>query len=153
MKKIIIKIIISIIVISLAITGIALYNNLYKDKKATNNQNVTTTSFLNDENTTNNINENYIEVTIILKDKNNKEIINDKLNAYDKTLFELLNENYTIRCEDTYQGKIILDFESIKTDFKTYYLAIYVNGRYSDKGLSYIVLEYGMVVEFRETKL
>ena len=50
MKKIIIKIIISIIVISLAITGIALYNNLYKDKKATNNQNVTTTSFSNDEN-------------------------------------------------------------------------------------------------------
>jgi len=65
----------------------------------------------------------------------------------------LLNSNYDIRCEDTIHGKIILDFNSVKTDFKTEYIAIYVNGKYSSKGLSYITLEDGIIIEFKETKL
>ena len=138
-KRIIIKIIISVIVISLAITGIALYNNLYLNKKPTNNNTTTTI--------------NNIEVTIMLTDIDNNIIINDKLNGNDKTLYDLLNENYNIRCEDGPHGKKILDFESVKTDFKNNYLAIYVNDIYSTKGLSYITLEDRIKIEFRETKL
>jgi len=43
--------------------------------------------------------------------------------------------------------------ESVITDFKTEYIAIYVNGKYSNKGVSYIVLEDGIKIEFKETKL
>ena len=43
--------------------------------------------------------------------------------------------------------------ESVTTDFVTEYIAIYVNGKYSNKGVSYITLENKILIEFRETKL
>ena len=65
----------------------------------------------------------------------------------------MLNENYKIRYEDSTYGVKLLDMESIKTDFKTTYLAIYVDGKYSSKGVSYIELHNGIIIEFKETKL
>ena len=149
-----IKIIISVIVITLAILGITFYNINFKDQKPKDNSTNEITTNITSINENEEENNNFIiKVTIMLYDINKNVIVNDNLEGNNKTLYELLNENYNIRCEDTIHGKIILDFETVKTDFKTKYIAIYVNGKYSSKGLSYIALEDGITIEFKETNL
>ena len=141
MKKLIIKIIISIVIITLAIIGISLYNQKYKNKKPANND------------TTNSETIASISVTIIAYDIDKNKICDDKYDGKNKTLFDILNENYDIRYDETSLGVRLFDFESIKTDFKTEYIAIYVDNKYSNKGISYIELHDGIIIELKETKL
>ena len=141
MKKLIIKIIISVVIITLAIIGISLYNQKYKNKKPANND------------TTNSETIASISVTIIAYDIDKNKICDDKYDGKNKTLFDILNENYDIRYDETSLGVRLFDFESIKTDFKTEYIAIYVDNKYSNKGISYIELHDGIIIELKETKL
>ena len=142
MKKLIIKIIISIVLIGSAVTSVILYNNYYL-KKPNNSS----------ENSSNTNQNNEFDVTIKAIDKDNNIIINDIYNNPEETLFNILNDNYKIRYSMTQQGITLYDLETIKTDFRTSYIAIYVNGSYSTRGISYIQLEDGMIIEFKETKL
>ena len=120
-----IKIIISVIVITLAILGITFYNINFKDQKPKDNSTNEITTNITSINDNEEENNNYIiKVTIMLYDINKNVIVNDNLEGNNKTLYELLNENYNIRCEDTVHGKIILDFETVKTDFKTKYIVM-----------------------------
>ena len=149
MKKLVIKIIISVFIIACAMIGITFYNSRFKNTKAKENVLTETDTTIDDITSTNNI----LEINTILYDINKNIIVNDKLDGDNKSLFDLLNENYKIRYEDSTYGVKLLDMESIKTDFKTTYLAIYVDGKYSSKGVSYIELHNGIIIEFKETKL
>jgi len=125
--KWIIKILISISLICICISLFIVFNNLKgKDEKG-------------------------IDVTIILKDKNNNVCVDDTYHNNDLSLVELLKTNYEVRIEKSTYGYIIYDFEEIKTDFKNSYLAIYVNDQYSNYGISGIVLKDDMVILFKET--
>jgi hypothetical protein len=125
--KWIIKILISISLICICISLFIVFNNLKgKDEKG-------------------------IDVTIILKDKNNNVCVDDTYHNNDLSLVELLKANYEVRMEKSTYGYILYDFEEIKTDFKNSYLAIYVNDQYSNYGISGIVLKDDMVILFKET--
>ena len=125
--KWIIKILISISLICVCISLFIVFNNLKgKDEKG-------------------------IDVTIILKDKNNNVCVDDTYHNNDLSLVELLKTNYEVRMEKSTYGYILYDFEEIKTDFKNSYLAIYVNDQYSNYGISGIVLKDDMVILFKET--
>ena len=125
--KWIIKILISISLICICISLFIVFNNLKgKDEKG-------------------------IDLTIILKDKNNNVCVDDTYHNNDLSLVELLKTNYEVRIEKSTYGYIIYDFEEIKTDFKNSYLAIYVNDQYSNYGISGIVLKDDMVILFKET--
>ena len=125
--KWIIKILISISLICICISLFIVFNNLKgKDEKG-------------------------IDVTIILKDKNNNVCVDDTYHNNDLSLVELLKTNYDVRIEKSTYGYILYDFEEIKTDFKNSYLAIYVNDQYSNYGISGIVLKDDMVILFKET--
>ena len=142
MKKLIIKIIISIVIITLAIIGISLYNQKYKNKKPANNDTTNTETNVS------------ISVTIIAYDIDKNKICDDKYDGNNKTLFDILNENYDIRYDESESlGVRLLDFESIKTDFKKEYIAIYVDNKYSNRGISFIELHDGIIIELKETKL
>ena len=133
MKKLIIKIALAFLAIAFLITSLVIYNKNFKDKKNKDNPN--------------------IEVNIVLIDIEGKELLNDFYNGYDKTLFDILNDNYKIRYDESIYGIRLLDFESVKTDFTNTYIAIYVDESYSTKGISYITLYDKIKIEFKETKI
>lgn len=133
MKKLIIKIVISTIIIGLVIGSLLIYNNLTKPKRNTESE--------------------IINVNIVLKNKNDEEIINDIKNGYNLTLIELLDSNYEIRYEKSTYGNVLYDFNEIKTDFKSSYIAIYINDVYSSFGIDLIQLENNIKITFKETLL
>ena len=88
--KWIIKILISISLICICISLFIVFNNLKgKDEKG-------------------------IDVTIILKDKNNNVCVDDTYHNNDLSLVELLKANYEVRMEKSTYGYILYDFEEIK---------------------------------------
>ena len=62
----------------------------------------------------------------------------------------MLEKNYKVRTSTSIYGYILLDIDDIKTDFKTTYIAIYVDDNYSNVGISGIVLYDGMRIAFKE---
>ncbi len=126
MKKLIIKILVSLILIGITIGTFFIVNNLRKgDSIGT--------------------------VNIKLYDIDEK-LISDKNIGYkeDEKFIDLLERNYKIRTSTSIYGYILLDIDDIKTDFKTTYIAIYVDDNYSNVGISGIVLYDGMRIAFKE---
>ena len=125
--KWIIKILISISLIGVCVSLFIIFNNIKgKDEKS-------------------------IDVTIILKDKDNNIYVDDTYHNNSLSLVELLNNNYDVRMEKSVYGYILYDFEEVKTDFKKTYIAIYINDKYSNYGISDIVLKDEMIILFKET--
>ncbi|MBQ3252933.1 MAG: hypothetical protein IJA65_00115 [Acholeplasmatales bacterium] len=91
------------------------------------------------------------EITIIVVNKNEEEIINDTYEVKKESLFDILDENYEIRYKEDIYGKVLYDIENIKTDFYTSYIAIYINDEYSNLGISSIILKDNMVITLKET--
>ena len=91
------------------------------------------------------------EITIIVVNKNEEEIINDTYEVKKESLFDILDENYEIRYKEDIYGKVLYDIENIKTDFYTSYIAIYINDVYSNLGISSIILKDNMVITLKET--
>ena len=86
---------------------------------------------------------------------NQEEIIKDdnyEINS-DVTLFNLLDSNYELVYDETAYGVRLLGIDTIITDFKTSYIAIYVDNKYSSYGISNIKLHDGIKISFRETKI
>ncbi len=126
MKKLIIKILVSWILIGITVGTFFIVNNLRKgDSIGT--------------------------VNIKLYDIDEK-LISDKNIGYneDEKLIDLLEKNYKVRTSTSIYGYILLDIDDIKTDFKTTYIAIYVDDNYSNVGISGIVLYDGMRIAFKE---
>lgn len=80
-----------------------------------------------------------------------EELIYEKSLTFEanQTLFELMNENFTIVMD----GNVILGINDVKTNFINEYIAIYVNGEYANKGIKQIVLHDKDVISFKVTKI
>ena len=130
MKKLIIKIALAIVIIGLAIGAIVLFNHINKAKKPKYDT----------------------EVNIIVYNIEEEIVSNKKFNGKDKTLFDLLNDNYEIRYEESIYGVKLLDIDEIKTNFIDTFIAIYVDGVFSTRGISYITLHDKILIELKESK-
>ncbi len=128
MRKIILKILLSLVLLSILIVVILLYRtpNSTKEKK---------------------------NIEIIVIDAKEQVLIQDTFEVYETSLLQILESNYDIRYENTSFGVTLYDIESIKTDFIHSYIAIYVNGKYSNVGISSILLENNMRIELKELNL
>lgn len=71
----------------------------------------------------------------------------------DVTLFNLLDANYDIVYDETIYGVRLLGIDTIITDFKSSYIAIYVDNKYSSYGISNIKLYDGIKISFKEQTL
>ncbi len=71
----------------------------------------------------------------------------------DVTLFNLLDTNYDIVYDETIYGVRLLGIDTIITDFKSSYIAIYVDNKYSSYGISNIKLYDGIKISFKEQTL
>lgn len=130
MRKLIFKISISVVAVLIMVGGYLYFTNLNK------------------------IDASKGIVTIEVFDINNEMIINDKLEFREEdTLVSLLENNYKVILEDGPYGKTLLAIDKIETDFKTTYLAIYVDGKYATTGISGINLVDGRKITFCETKI
>ena len=129
MRNLVIKIIVSILLITTVAVTIVLTNNNKPNKGDIYN------------------------VNIVIK--NQSETLNDdyyKIES-DQTLFDLLDSNYELKYDNTAYGVRLLGIDTIITDFKTSYIAIYVDDKYSSYGISNIKLYDGIKITFKETKL
>lgn len=89
-----------------------------------------------------------------LIDKNNITIYDDTIVFKEgDSLLGLLDEKYGVRYENGQFGAVVFDIGSVKTDFYTTYLAIYVDDEYSSMGISNIKLVTGMRVKIVEVIL
>lgn len=80
-----------------------------------------------------------------------EELVYEKNLNFQKgqTLFELMNENFTIVME----GNVILSIDDVKTDFVNDYIAIYINDLYANKGIRQIELKDKDVIKFKVTRI
>ena len=125
MRKLIIKIIIFLILIGIAIGTFFIVNNISNNESGTLNIKIY------------DINDNMLS---------NKDIDFKK----EDKLIDILNNNYNIRTTNSTYGIVLLDIDDVKTDFKTNYIAIYIDDKYSNYGVSSIKLYNGMRISFKE---
>ena len=125
MRKLIIKILVSLILIGIAIGTFFIINHISNSGSGRIN----------------------IKVYDI-----NETMVSDKDIEFkkDDKLIDLLEKNYTIRTSSSKYGLILYDIDSIKTDFTTTYIAIYIDDKYSNYGISSIKLYDGMRISFKE---
>lgn len=110
--------------------------------------------------------ESFGQATIIIIDESGLEIIHDEIKFVEgQTLFEVLEENYTVACANdsyrisdvcektTFGGHVILQLDTIETDWYNSYISIYVNDTYSTSGVDLISLTDGEVYKFVYTSL
>ena len=134
MRKIVVKITVSVILISLTILSFLLVDFYKKNEHKSD-----ATEY---------------NVEIVLIDISNEMIADDTyLVPSDYTLFKILNENYDLVYDKTVYGVRVLCIDSMKTNFKDEYIAIYVDDKYSNAGVSSIYLYDGIKVTFKETSL
>lgn len=129
MRNLIIKIIVSILLITTVVVTIVLTNNNKPNKGDIYNVNIVI------KNQSETLNDDYYEI------------------ESDQTLFDLLDSNYELKYDNTAYGVRLLGIDTIITDFKTSYIAIYVDDKYSSYGISNIKLYDGIKITFKETKL
>lgn len=129
-KQLLIKIAIAVVVIAIAVTSVIIYN---KSKTPTADDSGGVTVELVD-----------VDGNVTAKQLEFKE-------GY--TLEQLLSENFVLTYKDDKYGSLLLGIDDIQTDFETTYIAIYINGEYSNYGLSSIKLEEGNTYSFRETRV
>lgn len=99
-------------------------------------------------------------ITIILIDQIDDTIINEEISFEEgDTFFEVLMENYDLRCanssyqpvvctEDSLMGNVILVFDDVETDWNNSYIAIYIDDEYSTYGIDNIPLEDESIYRF-----
>ena len=92
-------------------------------------------------------------ITVTIKDLGGTELTKKIEFTEEDTLLGLLEQEFTIRYEISKYGAVIYDIEWIKTDFKSTYIAIYIDGLYGTEGISYIVLKDNMTILLEETRL
>ena len=128
-KSLILKIVISLVLVAITTTTVLLF------------------VFLNRGNN------DYKNVEIKIVDIDNNVVSDDTFQTNHEFLAELIIEKYEVRTSDSKYGKILYDISTIKTDFTTTYIAIYVDDKYATAGISSIVLYDNMRVTFIETRV
>ncbi len=129
MRNLIIKIVVSILLVATVIITLVLVNK---------------NEVKNDE---------IYNVNIVVSNRE-ETIRNDNYQIKsDVTLFNLLDTNYDIVYDETIYGVRLLGIDTIITDFKSSYIAIYVDNKYSNYGISNIKLYDGIKISFKEQTL
>lgn len=128
-KSLILKIVISLVLVAITTTTVLLF------------------VFLNRGNN------DYKNVEIKIVDIDNNVVSDDTFQTNHEFLVELIIEKYEVRTSDSTYGKILYDISTVKTDFTTTYIAIYVDDKYATSGISSIVLYDNMKVTFIETRV
>ena len=129
MRNLVIKIIVSILLITTVVVTIVLTNNNKPNKGDIYNVNIVI------KNQSETLNDDYYEI------------------ESNQTLFDLLDSNYELKYDNTAYGVRLLGIDTIITDFKTSYIAIYVDDKYSSYGISNIKLYDGIKITLKETNL
>ena len=125
------KIAISILVAAIAIVSVIIYNKHRKDPAADVGGGIT------------------IELVDIEGNVQTKQL--EFKEGY--TLEKLMSENFELTYDEGKYGSVLLGIGDIQTDFVTTYIAIYIDGEYSNYGLSSIKLEEGAIYSFREMRV
>ena len=138
-KRIIIDAIVAIVSIAI-ITGLLLYAK--------------------SRNKTTEYDDNEAQSTIVfhLYDENGEEKINDTLKfTLGESVYDILNRNYLLKCQDNAIGKAVLAVNEYETDFVHNYFAFYIKKetddemKYSNYGVEGVIAENKMEIEFRWT--
>ena len=100
-------------------------------------------------------------ISIILKDEIGDTISSKEYEfTNEDTLFNILEENYEVGCANSsfqlsdvcekgmFSSRIILEIDTLKTDWRNSYISIYENGEYSVHGIDDISLNDGDIFEF-----
>lgn len=158
--KLIFKITASVVLVGLTVLSFVLINNYNKPKEENSQTENTINNEISGSESNSSLEKNEIKynITIILfdyeKEISNKSYDLSKDQATKKdALFNLLNNNYQIRYETSIYGVTLLDIDSIKTDFRNSYIAIYIDDKYSNFGISSINLYDGIKISLKETRI
>lgn len=100
-------------------------------------------------------------ISITVKDEIGDTISNKEFDfTSEDTLFSILDENYELGCANSsfqlsdvcekgmFTSRIILEIDTLKTDWRNSYISIYENGEYSVLGIDDISLNDGDKFEF-----
>lgn len=131
-KQLTLKILITIVLLIIATVVLVVTNKINKDKSTAKVEGTIT-----------------IELVNIDGIKESKDIDFKK----GDTVWSLIKDNYEVRYDNSTYGIVLYDINDIKTDFTNEYIAIYVDDKYSNVGISYIEIKDGLVVSLRETKI
>lgn len=130
MRNILIKIAVAVIVLAIAITTIVIYKSQQEPAAEISGT-----------------------VTVELVPLSGESVTKELEYQTGDTLFGLLTENFEVTYEEDQFGVLLYGIDQIQTDFINTYVALYINGAYSNYGISSISLEDGAVYSFRETKI
>ena len=137
-KRNLLKILITIILISLNVSVFLIVRNCNKPDS-------------NDDKTEPSL----VSINMILIDRNSVVIFDEIREVEDKEcIYDVLIKYHEVKSTDSGYGKVILDIDTVKTKFYSEnYIAIYVNDTYSSYGISNIFAEEGMKITFKEVIL
>lgn len=109
------------------------------------------------------VNDSKGDITIVLVDSNKEIMKSDTFSfSQEDKLLEILTKHYEVSCansnytpttcdQSSIFGTVLLEIDDLKTDWKTSYIAIYVNDTYSTNGIDHIMLHDGDVYRFEYT--
>lgn len=81
-------------------------------------------------------------VMVVVVAEDGSIIIEDRLSFKEgDTLLGVLDQNYTLRYTNTSIGRILLDFESVKTDFERDFIQIRISGQLLRSGAEPLLMD------------
>ncbi|MBO7080204.1 MAG: hypothetical protein J6W64_10505 [Bacilli bacterium] len=131
-KQTIIKIIITILLLSLCIVSVLLFNKYVKDKA---------------------ISKEIGKITIELIDFDGTKSQKEFSYKEGDSIWPIIKDNYRVEYTETQFGIMLIEIDDIITDFTTTYIAIYVNDEYSNYTISNIPIKDGLFISLRATYL
>lgn len=141
-SSIIIKLIISAVVILVGVFLIITISNRQKEKAKTTSDGT---------------------ITVVIEDLSGNKVSRDIEFTEDYSMMDILTMTYgySIKTRNESQGIVLLAIAdevdgnkvALDTDFVTSYIAIYVDGKYAQKGIALLQPYDGMVLLLKETKI
>lgn len=131
-KQLIIKIIVTLLLLSICIASVLLFNKYVKEKA---------------------ISKDIGTITIELVDFDGSKSQKEFSYKEGDSVWSIVKDNYQVKYSETQFGIMITEIDGIITDFTTTYIAIYVNDEYSNYTVSNIPIKDGLFISFRATYL
>ena len=90
------------------------------------------------------------EISIMVYDKDNKEVFNERINTDEQYLSSALEktENLDIQMQDSEYGKYITSIQGI-SEGDNYYWSYYINEEYATVGVSNCEIKDGYIYSFK----
>lgn len=103
-----------------------------------------------DFNSSDEISDTMKEISIMVYDKDNKEVFNERINTDEQYLSSALEktENLDIQMQDSEYGKYITSIQGI-SEGDNYYWSYYINEEYATVGVSNCEIKDGYIYSFK----